>query len=152
MRHQLVKRDQMLPNPLILFLAVVERKLVKILRLDKVRQTLARMHILVDLHENLLGLCNHPARKLAVGPCLALLEARLMLDALGQEGLTCIRAVSIHYRRFSGDVGILGDVRERLSWLVMKLRLVELGLVVVHRIGQELIDPLVTVSCCHDTW
>ena len=147
MRHQLVKRDQMLSNPLILFLAVVERKLVKILRLDKVRQTLARVHILVDLHENFLGLCNHPARELAVGPCLY-----LMLDALGQEGLTCIRAVIIHYRRFSGDMSILGDVRERLTWLVMKLRLVELGLVVVHRIGQELIDSLVTVCCCHDTW
>ena len=72
MRHQLVKRDQMLSNPLVLFSAVVERKLVKILRLDKVRQTLARVHILVDLHENGLWVGHQGSRSpisiLASGP------------------------------------------------------------------------------------
>lgn len=72
----------MLPDSLVLFLAVVKRKLVKILCLDKVRKTFARMHILVDLHENFLRLSNNSTCQLAVRSSLALLKDCLLLDAL----------------------------------------------------------------------
>lgn len=72
----------MLPDSLVLFLAVVKRKLVKILCLDKVRKTFARMHILVDLHENFLRLSNDSTRELAVRSSLTLLKGCLLLDSL----------------------------------------------------------------------
>lgn len=50
--QQLIESDQVVLDPLILLLGVVSLELIQVLLAHVVRQSLARMHVLVDLHEH----------------------------------------------------------------------------------------------------
>ena len=58
---QLIESLDVVTDALVLLLCVVLRKLGYLFLLDEVRHTLARVHILVDLHQHFLRLRNETA-------------------------------------------------------------------------------------------